>query len=284
MTTLIEKLQVRLNMVWWIAKATICHFRKDHCTETASALTYVTLLSIVPVATVVFVIVQDIPMMQAGLLRLENVLISAFAPDVGEDVIVYLHRFVERSNQLTHWSVIILLITVFWAFSTIEKTFNRIWNVPQSRRTWIRWLTYFLLIIFGPLILVFGVSMTIMLSSQYMAFPFTTIFSEHQMFYIVFLFMISFVVFMCLYRWIPNQRVAWGFAVCGGIIAAILFELSKRIFTIYLAWFPTHEVIYGAVALLPILMIWLHLVWSIILLGAEVCFSCEEYNKKHINI
>ena len=280
---LIEKGQQVANTLWCILKATICHFKNDHCTVTASALTYVTLLSMVPIATVVFDIVQNMPMMQTGLYKLESLLISAFAPDFGKDVSFYLHSFVERSNKLTEWSVLILLLTVFWAFSTIEKTFNRIWNVPQPRRTWIRWLTYFLLIACGPLLLVFGVSMTILFSSQSVILPFTSIIMEHKIFYVYFLFMISFIVFMCLYRWIPNQRVAWRFAMCGGIVAAILFELSKRIFTVYLAWFPTHEVIYGALALLPLLMVWLHLVWSIILLGAEVCYSCEEYVKKQIH-
>jgi membrane protein len=82
---------------------------------------------------------------------------------------------------------------------------------------------------------------------------------------------------MLMYRWIPNRHIAWRFAALGGLVAAILFELSKRAFTMYLAWFPTHEVIYGAVALLPLMMIWLHLVWAIILLGAETSFSYEEY-------
>ena len=281
MNKLIQQVQTLASTLWCIVKASIFHFRNDHCNETASALTYVTLLSMVPIATVVFAIVQSMPVIQDGLFRLEALLISVFAPDLGGDISIYLHRFVERSHELTQWSVLILLLTVFWAFSTIEKTFNRIWNVPQPRRTWLRWLTYLLLILFGPLLLVVGVSATIFFSSQLALLPLTVKLTEYKLFYVLFLFLISFVVFMCMYRWIPNQRVAWRFAALGGIVAAILFELSKRIFTLYLAWFPTHEVIYGAVALLPLVMIWLHLVWVIILLGAEICFSYEEYRLGH---
>lgn len=277
MNNILQSFENLIKIPWAITKASIDHFRRDNCSETASALTYVTLLSMVPVATVVFSIVKNFPVIQDGLFRLESLLISVFAPDFGGDISVYLHQFVERSHNLTQWSVIILLITVLWAFSTIEKTFNRIWNVPQPRRTWIRWLTYLLLVIFGPLLLVLGVSATVFFSNQSVLLPVTMTLTAYKSFYVVLMFLISFVVFMFMYRWIPNQHVKWKYAVLGSIVAALLFELSKRMFTIYLAWFPTHEVIYGALALVPLLMIWFHLVWVIILLGAEICFSYEEY-------
>ena len=124
-----------------ISKASLRHFRNDHCTEIAATLTYVTLLSMVPMATIVFDIVQEIPFIQDGLLRLEALLISIFAPDLGNDVSHYLHQFVNRTQALTWWSVPVLLVTIFWAFATVERTFNRIWNVPQPRRTWLRLLT-----------------------------------------------------------------------------------------------------------------------------------------------
>lgn len=281
MNTFVQQVQGLAKMLWCIGKASVQHFRNDHCTETAGALTYVTILSMVPIATVVFAIVHRMPFIQDGLFRLEALLVSLFAPDFGADVIRYLHGFVERSHALTKWSVLILLFTVFWSFSTIEKTFNRIWDVPQPRRTWRRWLTYLLLILFGPLLLVAGVSATIFFSSQLMLLPAMLSLADNKPFYMALLFVISFVVFMCMFRWIPNQRVAWHFAALGGLVAAILFELSKHMFTLYLSWFPTHEVIYGAMALLPLLMMWLHLVWAIILLGAEISFSYEKYAENH---
>ena len=87
----------------------------------------------------------------------------------------------------------------------------------------------------------------------------------------------SFVAFVLLYQLVPNRTVKFRYAAFGAVIAAILFELSKQIFSLYITHFPTYQAIYGALATVPILLIWIYLSWNIVLVGAELTVSLEEY-------
>ena len=73
-----------------------------------------------------------------------------------------------------------------------------------------------------------------------------------------------------LYKWVPDCEVRWQHAISGATVAVCLFEISKSVFTFYVSHFPTYEILYGALASIPLLLIWIYLTWLIVLIGAEI--------------
>jgi membrane protein len=80
-----------------------------------------------------------------------------------------------------------------------------------------------------------------------------------------------------MYQLVPNRQVKFRYAAFGAVIAALLFELSKQLFSLYITFFPTYQAIYGALATIPILIVWIYLSWLIVLIGAVLTVSLEEY-------
>ena len=79
-----------------------------------------------------------------------------------------------------------------------------------------------------------------------------------------------------LYKWIPNCNVSWLNAFSGATLAVFLFEMAKTGFTLYISYFPSYELLYGALAAIPLLLIWIYLTWLIVLIGAEVAHFMEK--------
>ncbi|WP_287831611.1 YihY family inner membrane protein, partial [Idiomarina sp.] len=91
----------------------------------------------------------------------------------------------------------------------------------------------------------------------------------------------SFIAFVLLYQLVPNRPVKFRYAAFGAAFSAILFEVSKQLFSLYITHFPTYQAIYGALATVPILIVWIYLSWLIVLAGAEMTVSLEEYRLIH---
>jgi membrane protein len=88
------------------------------------------------------------------------------------------------------------------------------------------------------------------------------------------------IAFTMLYLIAPNRRVKFSDALIGGSVAAVIFEIVKHAFALYLVYFPTYEAIYGAVAAIPIFLLWIYCCWVTVLLGAEVTASLPEAREK----
>lgn len=251
-------------------RAVLGRFGEDRCSRSAGALSFTSLLSLVPLTAVVFGMLSIFPVFQVWMGAIQDFVYGNFVPASGEVVQKYLEQFSRQAGRLTAFGLIFVIVTAIMMMATIELTFNDIWRVRQSRKLLQRFLTYWTILTLGPILI--GVSLS--LTSQLFALQ---IFSTRGAFHglrgvILQLLPMAFemLTFFLLYTLVPNASVKWRHALVGALCAAALFELAKHGFAYYVKNVPTYQTLYGAVAVLPIFLVWIYLSWLVILLGAVV--------------
>lgn len=243
----------------------------------ASALTYSTLLSIVPLLAVLFAIARGFGFQNI----VKSQLFSYFGGQ--EELLDKATAFIDKSIEYAQGGVflgigiILLLYTVINLLSNIEDNFNTMWQV-KTGRTYFRMFTdYLALIIIAPVFLVCNAGITIVLSST----------AEQQ--YILGLmmspimkivpFLITILLFTILYIYIPNTKVKFKSALFGGIFTGIAFQVFQVLYISGQIWISKYNAIYGSFAALPLLLLWLQLTWFFILFGVQLSFSFQNVNK-----
>jgi membrane protein len=162
-----------------------------------------------------------------------------------------------------------LLITTAATMAMIDRTFNDIWRV-KTTRPWVqRIIAYWTIVTLGPLLIGVSITMTTHLVKATdwltMTIPFISAFLDTLL-----SVGLTTTAFTLLYMVIPNRFIEWGDAAWGGFIAAIAFEIAKRVFTIFILRFSSYTVIYGALAAIPIFLLWIYVCWLIILVCAVI--------------
>lgn len=152
----------------------------------------------------------------------------------------------------------------------IEESFNDIWRVEKGRSVLVRLPIYWTMVSLGPLLM--GASLSISTYVLSLSVIAGNDLSGHiQTAGVVVLpFLLEVLAFSLLYLVMPNVKVRLVNALIGALVASILFEISKKIFALYLLNFGSYKVIYGALSALPIFLIWIYLSWIIALVGAQV--------------
>lgn len=132
----------------------IKNFIDDNCSQKAALLTYTTLLSIVPILTLLFVILSTIPQLAEAREQIQNLIFSNILPSTGLQVTKYLNQFTSNSSNLTIMGVGILFFTTISTLMTIEATFNQIWRVEKKKETsWLNLVRYWVIITLLPIVL-----------------------------------------------------------------------------------------------------------------------------------
>ncbi|MCW8908094.1 MAG: virulence factor BrkB family protein [Sedimenticola sp.] len=245
----------------------------DLLLPSAAALTFTTLLALVPLMTVVLAIFSAFPVSDRIVEQLQGFVFSNFLPASGEVISSYLNRFSENASRMTGPGLLFLVVVALLLMANIERAFNRIWRVKQRRRPLSRFLVYWAILTLGPLLIGISVAVTSYLVSMPQLSGAASWLGESLPLLKLMPVVASAFAFSLLYLVVPNRQVPLRHAVFSGVLAALMFELSKRLFAYYITQFPTYEAIYGALAAMPIFLLWLYLAWGITLLGAEVC-SC----------
>jgi membrane protein len=255
-----------------IGKAFIEHIKSERITVSAGHLAYVSLLSLVPVIMVFFMIMSAFPAFAEVRGQIENFIFNNFVPTAGDVVQTYMTDFVSNASGMGAVSIISLLVVALLLISNIDKTFNHIWRTQVQRPLIFTFAIYWMVITLGPLLI--GSSIVV---SSYLAG--LANFAEEYTpglgtFFLKLVPSIAATgAFLILYMIVPNRPVRAKYALCGAILATVLFELSKKGFALYVTSFPSYEVIYGALAVIPILFVWVYLSWIVVLLGAVFTYS-----------
>jgi len=250
---------------------------RNDVTQVAASLTFTSLLALVPLMSVAFSLFSALPLFSDWLVTVEQFVLDIFVPTVGEGVKDYLLGFVHRTAGLSTIGSAGLFVTAILLLNTIDVTFNRIWRIKRTPRTFIRLLLLLFFLLLGPLILAASLAATAFV----MALPHVSETVNSVGLNSIILTMLPMIATCLLlafmYHWIPNTPVFWRHAFAGGAVATILFEAAKYLFALYIAWFPTYELLYGALAAIPLLLLWMYVSWLIVLLGAEITYNLEIF-------
>lgn len=270
--TIAKKIQYYQPLFINIGKAFVEHIKSERITVSAGHLAYVSLLSLVPVIVVFFMVMSAFPAFSEVREQLENFIFTNFVPTAGDVVQDYLADFVSNASGMGAVSIVSLLVVALLLISNIDKTFNHIWRTQVERPFIFTFAIYWMVITLGPFLI--GSSIVV---SSYLA-GLATFAEEYTPGLGTFFLKLvpSFAAtgaFLILYMIVPNRPVRVKYALCGALLATVLFELSKKGFSFYVTSFPSYEVIYGAIAVVPILFVWVYLCWIVVLLGAVFTYS-----------
>jgi len=250
-------------------------FIDDQLFASAGALAYTTMFAIVPLSAVFLAVMSAFPVFDEWTATLVNFVFTNFVPSSARQVEEYLMGFSASTKTLTVAGITALLISVLVTMWSIEQSFNRIWRVPTIRPKFTRFLLYWTLLTLGSILTVAAMSASAsVLAYAELSGMRTEGFSNVLIRWSPFL--IEFFAMTCAYWLIPHRRVPIRFAVAAGFLAALLFELLKFAFTSYVRN-TSFEQVYGAVALIPIFMLWLYFSWVVILFGASVAASMSAF-------
>ena len=263
--------QVLRDWPWFDTLHTLrIRFRDDHLGVTAGSLTFTTLISLVPLVTVTLALFTAFPMFSRAQASLQQYFLQSLVPDsIARPVLKALTQFAGQASKLGSVGLIVLGLTALALMFTIDRTLNGIWRVPKPRPLAQRVLVYWAALTLGPLVL--GASLT---ATSYALGASRGVVEELPRALGLLIAAIEFGLLALsmagLYRFVPNTHVRSAHALAGGLFVAVGLELAKRGLGWYIDLVPTYSVMYGAFATVPILLLWVYLVWVIVLLGAVV--------------
>ncbi|WP_462250166.1 YhjD/YihY/BrkB family envelope integrity protein [Ekhidna sp.] len=270
--------------VWVIA---IKEFIRDKCAEKASALTYFSMLSLVPVIAMMVAIANAFGV--RGLMEQELAKYFSGQEAVLENVLPFADKMLSSSNGgLVGASIVFLIFTVIRLLMNIEAAFNDMWDIKQNRR-WERKISdYVAVILLGPVLLIVASSATIFVKDTIQDLIASVEILGQLKSGIFFLlkllpYTILWLLLFGLYLIFPNTRVRFWPALFAGIVAGTLYQLNQQAFISLQFAFARYDAIYGSIAFLPLFLIWLQISWLIVLFGAEICYGVQYIDQWEMN-
>ena len=256
------------KLLFYTARGLIAH---DTIVRSA-ALTFYTLISIVPILALVFAVVKGFGLLD-GLI---DDLYALFPQNV--EVLDYMVEFARKALANTQGGLIALVsvVTLFWAvirvFGSVESAFNNIWEVQSSRNIARQYLNYIVIAMVAPIL---------WLVASTMGGYLLRFFDAGNTFLGILLSKLSALViiwgsFTLIYAVVPNTKVLWRSAFMAGIVAGTVFMLFQWGYLYLQGWMTSYNAIYGSFAALPLFLLWLQISWEILLFGGELSFAYQN--------
>jgi membrane protein len=257
--------------------------RENRLQLRASALTYYTLLAIVPIIAMGFAIAKGFGFEST----LEQRLLQEFPGHeaVMTQVMTYAHNLLERTKGGMMAGIGIMIL--FWAainvLSHLERSLNDIWDVKKSRSIWRKFSDYLTIMILSPVLVILASSFTVFIKTQVATIvnEITILGGVSPLIYYAFKilpFFIIWLLFSLIYLLMPNTKVRFSSGLLAGFIAGALYQVLQHTYINFQFLIAKYNAIYGSFAALPLFLIWLHLSWMIVFFGAEISFAHQNIN------
>lgn len=245
--------------------------------QVASSLSYTTLLSLVPLITVMFAFPGGLPGFKGLSQLMQDFIFDNFVPAFGNTVQQHLAGFSANASQLTLTGFVFLVVTALILMATIDNALNYIWRVRNQRSPAARFLVYWAMLTLGPILVGAGLVSTSYLLALPLLSDVDASFGLQRRLLSALPFLTTAAAFTLLYVIVPNCYVMRRNAVIGGVVAAVLFEMAKIGFGLYVKSVEAQQ-IYGAIAVIPLFLIWIYVSWVIVLFGAYITFCLSEFS------
>jgi membrane protein len=271
---------------FWITQLRILllatrRFIEDKCNSRASALTFYSLLSVVPVAAMAFAIAKGFGvekiLAQQLMAKLEG------HEEVAERIIGFAQSLLEntKGGAIAGVGVVVLFWTVIKVISNIEESFNDIWGVKTARKMGRKLADYLSVMMLCPILLITASSITVLVTTRVTVMLERLSFLGYLANVIVWLLKILpygviWIVFTFTYAFMPNTKVQFKSALWAGIVAGTIYQLTQLAYISFQIGVANYGAIYGSFAALPLFLVWLQLSWLILLLGAEFSFAHQN--------
>ncbi len=252
-------------------------FQVDRCTQTASSLTYTSLLALVPLLTVLLLILSAFPAFKDMEADFRDLITTYTAPDLANRITPYLDDFSNNAENLGAIGIAGLLVTSVMLLFTIEKTFNTIWRVEKSRSVIQRSLAFWAVLTLSPILFALSATLSHSISAALNTLPVDAIGPVLTGLSGLLPLFVQAVAITVMFLALPNRRTRWKDALIGGFCTSVALEIAKIVFRAFFADSATYTSIYGQVAIVPIFMVWLYLLWTILLAGAEIAAALPEW-------
>ena len=265
-------------MLWQALCVSFLSFFKRRYYIRCSALTYTSLLGFIPLVSVLIAVFSKLPYVKEQLHKIQLFVFRNFLPEQGEKLFDYIEQFTEQASKLP-WTQFIFLIFISSALVlSVDRTINYVWDDKKHRQAFHSLFRSGVVIVLTTIFLV----LSLMLSSYLLSMPFFThvylklVLQDYASWWLPHLS--SFAGFSLFYIIMPNQKVSIKYALMGGAVVSVLFEIMKHGFAWYIRSSPTYNAIYGALGVIPIFMIWIYSFWCVVVYGALVTNQLEKFS------
>ena len=276
---------MKLKEIYRILFLTIRFFTTKRVMTQASALTYSTLLAMVPVLAVIFAIARGFGYNKYIEIWFRDALSSQ--PQVADTLAGFVNSYLihTQSGIFLGVGLLFMLYTVLMLVNNIEETFNEIWQVSNARPIMRSLTNYMAMFFVVPIIIVVSMGLSIFMATI-----------AHKMSGIMLLgpamrllldfspYLLLSLLFIWLYVYMPNTDVKLKSAIVPGILSGIAMQLLQLFYIHSQIWVTGYNAIYGSFAALPLFMLWLQISWTICLFGAQLTFTNQNMNRFGINL
>ena len=253
---------------------TVAKFRKDFCLERAASLTFFSIISLIPLTVLFFSIARS--MNQGEVIRdwFLDKIPKLVAPGLKKDLHIWLEKYIgtnalvpDVDTELVNITAVCgLVIISLGIFIAAERVFNHIWQVHRQRNYLQRLVVFWVILTTSPLLAMASLSVDAALDAA--DIEILRSMEDSAAFAMVF----GFLAFSMMYFFLPAVKVGLGSAVMGGLVAALLWQLSKYGFSYYLERISHVTTFYSQIAAVPLFLIWLYVTWMVVLIGGQVSF------------
>ena len=261
-------------------------FTSKNLNDTAKSLTFSLLFAIVPILAMVLAVAKGFNVADVIETQLNDSFLGEtnMVPTIMEMVERYLDT--AQGGVFIGIGILILLWAVYSFFQSVETSFNRIWNVRNSRSILRQFTTYIAIVVLIPVLIVCSAGINIFVHSTVEGILHDT--ALHHFFHTSGAQLLQFVICWLLFTWmymaIPNTKVRFTSAVIPGVLMGTLFQLLQMLSVYLIALLSRTSIVYGAFASIPILLTWLQYTSLLILIGAEMSYAIqnnEEFEYEH---